>query len=204
MARRRVIPPGETVAVDGGYNRFPNLEATVKNLLILGLPEAPLLLLPWDGLLEVGASGEGAVAGAGDDGAPDIGVIPDVDPSLGKRLIHLGVHGVHDLGAVQGDIGDFAFLFIYPGTCRGLLAGGGGVGARGLNLGKVISSVTSSHTTSTERPGSDVVVVDLYQVGEQSGAFFKLDDSDVVRQVVLEGSAVALVHDYPGVNGPAP
>ena len=47
-------------------------------------------------------------------------------------------------------------------------------------------------------------VVDLYEVGEQSWAFFKLDDSDVVRQIFLEGPAIALVHDYPGVNGTAP
>ena len=57
-------------------------------------------------LAAVDAAAERLLAGAGEDGDPDVVVQAHVQPRLPQLQLHGEVEGVHDLGPVQGDPGD--------------------------------------------------------------------------------------------------
>jgi len=98
-------------SVDGGDGGFATVFDLGEDLLAaLGDGEAG------DGVggdeaANVGAGGEGARAGAGEDDGADGGVGGERSEGLLEVVEHLGVEGVQDVGAVEGDGGDGGGLF---------------------------------------------------------------------------------------------
>jgi hypothetical protein len=64
---------------------------------------------------EIGAGAESLVAGARDDGNTEVVILGVILPGVGKADDHLRIHGVADLGTVQGDVGDVVALVVDEG-----------------------------------------------------------------------------------------
>src|SRR5262249_49716963 len=64
------------------------------------------------GDFQIVAGGEGAVAGAGEDGDPHLGVGVEIVPDLAQLRVRVGVQRVEDFGAVQGHVGDVVLLLV--------------------------------------------------------------------------------------------
>ena len=62
--------------------------------------------------LEVVAGGEGAIAGAGENRDPDVGVVGDVVPHTRQLLVGRRVQRVHDFRPVDGDDRDVVALLV--------------------------------------------------------------------------------------------
>lgn len=61
---------------------------------------------------QIGAAAKGLLARSGEDGQFHRVVIAKITPGIPEFLVHFQVNGVHRLGAVEGDVGDFTALFI--------------------------------------------------------------------------------------------
>jgi len=74
-------------------------------------------------MARVGSGGEGHVAGAGEDGHPQLIVLLEVVEGVEDLFGGFVVDGVAALRSVDGDVGQAAFLFVEDvlEACRGLV-----------------------------------------------------------------------------------
>jgi len=93
---------GDAVTVDGGEDGFGDV-VEVAGLFDFEGFVARGGGFGGDGGAEVGAGAEGALAGAGDDGQPEVGVVFEFVDGVSEELEEFGGHGVHALGSVEGD-----------------------------------------------------------------------------------------------------
>ena len=62
--------------------------------------------------LQIGTGAERLVARTGQDGHPEIRIVPEVFPYLPEQLVGFEVDGVHGLGTVERHIGDLSPLVV--------------------------------------------------------------------------------------------
>jgi hypothetical protein len=104
----------QRVAVNGGDQRLPGLEATgysaeVEAVEAVLAREAAQLR---NQFLQIGPCAEGAIARSGENGDPDIGVVPDICPNANQLVVGGDVDRVEGVGPVDGDRGDVIAAFI--------------------------------------------------------------------------------------------
>ena len=113
----------DAIAVDGGDGGLPDFEPALEVPVVAGLPQVAagtvrMLARVVDGGApgtDVGASGEGAIAGAGDDGDPELGIVAKGGPGVVQLDVHRAVEGVECLRTIEGDPGDLALRFVTDG-----------------------------------------------------------------------------------------
>jgi hypothetical protein len=99
------------MAVHRGHHRLVQLEAP-QQAVTEGPPVSEQPLVPLvvgragpgdegDESAQIGAGAEGALAGAGEDRDPDVGVVADVPPGFGQSDEHLRAEGVVLVGSVE-------------------------------------------------------------------------------------------------------
>jgi hypothetical protein len=116
VARDRDLQPaGQAVAVDRGDDRLPALkvagdaaERRARHLTRV----APLSGHHLGHRHQVVAGGEGAFAGAGEDGDPEVGVVAEVAEGGVQLVAGLGVDGVQPVRAVDRDQRQVSLLLV--------------------------------------------------------------------------------------------
>jgi hypothetical protein len=107
-------PSSQGVAVNGGNDRFialkvvGNASETAWRSNRSGFCLGRALGL----VFKVVTGREGAVASAGDEGYPHLGVVSEVTPDFPELLMSRRVQGIHHLRTVKGDIGNALSFFI--------------------------------------------------------------------------------------------
>ena len=127
-----VEPRSRRPAVDRGNDRLPHPRVVVAHpsvdpglLAVHGAGERPedalgaqifafLLGDVW-ARRQIVPAAEMPVAGAGQDRAADVAILPEVDPGRGNRVGRRLVEDVRLLGIVQRDVGDPVALFVIDG-----------------------------------------------------------------------------------------